>query len=818
MSRHKEASDYNLAKPKHLIAPSATIRKTFMDKPKIFVSYSHRDPKALQELERFLKPLGREGLIVNWTDNQIKPGEDWCAKIDEALDTATVAVLLVSQDFLNSDFIFGTELPRILARADAGEMTVLPVFLRPFDTALEIPFLDRNGTKRKDKITRLQGFGTPDKPLSKFNPTERDEIYRRVAQRLRELAKEAKTPIKSTPPAPATTSNQPPVVALSSSLGPYTLTIHLERRGSTLDIRYNLPGMGVITTTTHNWQDALVARGNPQGELFTLLFGTETEWEPVFRRLLQQPASQPRPNPIRAPVRLRICTEEPLLLALPWSLITWNHYRLSEQGWTFTTTSVLDPTEDCATSTPCPALIVAPASGTPDPHHPQAIGEALRQICPTGRHADYVRQVGTRRELENALCGMRPHLVYVYACGTRTDNQPGLLLDDGWLSLSELAGWFKQYPPAVVFLNATGLADAGLTPGQALGNSVPLVIWRRASEWEADAASPVTRWLHRWLQKGEDPVAALQSADQSSNLVAHSRYRTWQTTMHLTTWRERLARLVLDRDEQKALVGKHLKELARSDSRRVMALVAYAAPGNLLDILPDQLQHYLDLELVNLAEINWKRLCFPDLRDKLQQDLKHELELQLRADSGESAGQLLRRHAPRAIGSGKRAILWLNWGVFGPSIGQQERLKPEQLEEWLRFCGDFLSRNCPTDLRVVCYAAIETPENNHPRLAKTLQEHGWQPWCRRPEFRLSVLPPLGKVEESHLYDFLVDGQSRCDPGIQAEVTQRLIAKTGGDFEPLVALIEEAEGSSWYGLLTCLQREQGVAPAADDEPF
>lgn len=275
---------------------------------------------------------------------------------------------------------------------------------------------------------------------------------------------------------------------------------------------------------------------------------------------------------------------------------------------------------------------------------------------------------------------------------------------------------------------------------------------------------------------------------------------------------------MLDRDEQKALVGKHLKELARSDSRRVMALVAYAAPGNLLDILPDQLQHYLDLELVDLAEINWKRLCFPDLRDKLQQDLQHELELQLRADSGESVGQLLRRHAPRAIGSGKRAILWLSWGVFGPSIGQQERLKPEQLEEWLRFCGDFLSRNCPTDLRVVCYAAIETPENNHPRLAKTLQEHGWQPWCRRPEFRLSVLPPLGKVEESHLYDFLVDGQSRCDPGIQAEVTQRLIAKTGGNFEPLVALIEEAEGSSWYGLLTCLQREQGVTPAADDEPF
>ena len=166
MSRHKETSDYNSVKPSHLISPSATTGKTLMDKPKIFVSYSHRDPKALQELERFLKPLGREGLIVNWTDNQIKPGEDWHAEIDKALATATVAVLLVSQDFLNSDFIFDTELPQILAREDAGEMTVLSVFLRPFDKALEISFSDRQGATRKYKITRLQGFGTPEKPLS----------------------------------------------------------------------------------------------------------------------------------------------------------------------------------------------------------------------------------------------------------------------------------------------------------------------------------------------------------------------------------------------------------------------------------------------------------------------------------------------------------------------------------------------------------------------------------------------------------------------------------------------------------------------------
>lgn len=794
-----------------------------MDKPKIFVSYSHQDSKALQKLLRFLEPLGRDGLISNWTDNQIKPGEDWHAEIDEALATATITVLLISQDFLRSNYIYRTELPRILARADAGEMTLLPVFLKPFDAALEIPFTDQRGASRKDKITRLQGFGTPEKPLSELSPAERDRVYTLLAQRLRELAKETPVP-PPRPNGPEIPPNLPfPKGGTERISRSNTLTIHLERRGPALDIRYYLPGMEAIASATHAWQDVLAARGDPQGALFELLFGAETEWEPVFRRLFQQPAPQPRPNPIRAPVRVRICTEEALLLALPWGLTTWNHYRLSEQDWTFTTTGVLDPIEDVVTSTPCPVLIVAPASGTPDPGHPQVIGEALRQICPTGRHADYVRHVRTRAELENAVCGMRPHLVYVCAHGSRQEKQPGLQLDDGWLSLSELADWFKQYPPhpAVVFLNVTGLTDSGLTPGQVLGNSVPLVIWRRTSEWEADAASTVTKWLHRWFkEENKDPVAILQSVDQSSKLVAHSRCRTWRTTVQRASSDEQLARLKLDRDEQKALVGKHLKELARSDSRRIMALVAYAARGNLLDALPEQLQAYLDLELADLAELNWKRLRFPDLRDKLQKDLEHELKLQLRADAGESIGQLLRRHAPRVIGSGKRAMLWLHWGTFGQGDNRQKPLTSKQLEEWLRLCSDFLSHNCPTDLRVVCSAAIETAEQNHPRLAKTLQEYGWQPWCRRPEFRLSVLPPLGKVEESHLYDFLVDGQSHCDPGIQAEVAQRLIGKTGGDFEPLVALIEEAEqGGSWYALLNRLQREQGAAPAAaDDEPL
>ena len=96
-----------------------------------------------------------------------------------------------------------------------------------------------------------------------------------------------------------------------------------------------------------------------------------------------------------------------------------------------------------------------------------------------------------------------------------------------------------------------------------------------------------------------------------------------------------------------------------------------------------------------------------------------------------------------------------------------------------------------------------------------------EPWRRRPAFRLLALPPLGNVSEDHLFDFFVDGHTGCDASIQDEISQRLMAKTGGRFEAIAALMQEAEEHvTWYDLLGQLRREQGadVSPSEDDNPF
>jgi hypothetical protein len=83
----------------------------------VFVSYSHTDTKWLERPHVYLKELEKRGVAVGWTDHQIQPGGHWRDEILQAIDEAAVAVLLISQDFLASDFIQDVELPKIL---DAG--------------------------------------------------------------------------------------------------------------------------------------------------------------------------------------------------------------------------------------------------------------------------------------------------------------------------------------------------------------------------------------------------------------------------------------------------------------------------------------------------------------------------------------------------------------------------------------------------------------------------------------------------------------------------------------------------------------------------
>ncbi len=97
---------------------------------KIFFSYSHKDESLRDELDKHLSILKRQGVVETWHDRRIGAGEDFGKEISEQLEDANIILLLVSSDFLASDYCYDVEMKRAMERHERGEATVIPVILR----------------------------------------------------------------------------------------------------------------------------------------------------------------------------------------------------------------------------------------------------------------------------------------------------------------------------------------------------------------------------------------------------------------------------------------------------------------------------------------------------------------------------------------------------------------------------------------------------------------------------------------------------------------------------------------------------------------
>src|SRR5260221_1137628 len=99
----------------------------------LFYSYAHEDEELRNQLDKHLRLLERQGLITSWHDREIRAGDDWAIEINTYLENAQIILLLISADFLTSDYCYGVEMKRALERHFACEPRVIPIILRPVD-------------------------------------------------------------------------------------------------------------------------------------------------------------------------------------------------------------------------------------------------------------------------------------------------------------------------------------------------------------------------------------------------------------------------------------------------------------------------------------------------------------------------------------------------------------------------------------------------------------------------------------------------------------------------------------------------------------
>nr|WP_281719847.1 macro domain-containing protein [Nitrosomonas nitrosa] len=148
----------------------------------VFVSYSHKDKVWLKRLQDMLKPLVRQGTVSLWSDTDIKPGTKWKDDIERELKGARAAVLLVSPNFLASEFIAQHELPPLLDKARNQGTRILWAQVS-------------SCLYKESGIGVYQAAHDVAQPLDKLKPSKRNEVLVQICQNIKEAVTEPTKPL-----------------------------------------------------------------------------------------------------------------------------------------------------------------------------------------------------------------------------------------------------------------------------------------------------------------------------------------------------------------------------------------------------------------------------------------------------------------------------------------------------------------------------------------------------------------------------------------------------------------------------------------------
>ena len=151
-----------------------------MPKPfRVFISYSHDDMALRKELDKHLRILKDENIISTWSDSDISPGTEWEPQIRKQLNDAQIILLLVSADFMASEFCRSVEMTKAIKRHKANTARVIPIILR--SVLWEIPPFG--------KLQALPLF-SDNRPLPVTSWPQRDDAFKNIVLGINRIADE----------------------------------------------------------------------------------------------------------------------------------------------------------------------------------------------------------------------------------------------------------------------------------------------------------------------------------------------------------------------------------------------------------------------------------------------------------------------------------------------------------------------------------------------------------------------------------------------------------------------------------------------------
>ncbi|MCP4007437.1 MAG: toll/interleukin-1 receptor domain-containing protein [bacterium] len=763
---------------------------------RIFVTYSHADQETLHRFLRFLD-LPNDELLSVWSDVELTASEDWHSEIQQALDRADIAVALVSQAFLTSDYVRNTELPAILAACEQGAMKLACLFVgASMVEKCPIAFVDGNGARKKELLTRYQGLNDPAAPVDALPEFEQDRVFRDAAIEVRTLAGRTKT--RSTARALHGTRLE--------------LFVQLQQKRDELERVYKAQGSllnetrgpwetGRVVLKAKRWGDQADAKmGSALGDA---LFGNDTALpSSVMRALLdvhgQESGSGVEPGPHRYPVRARIQTSSDALACLPWARARWNGSLLADSGWTFEVVpwdkGSLPTLQPLQWTSPSPVLVIAP-DAPPEMNPHLGIEELLGRCLENERIlVDVATSVA---DAWGAIRSRRPALVYI--CATvrhnKKSSEPELQLGREQLNIEELLGAAERTPPVVLLTTVGDSLRSGRPFLTAVAGGVRLLVaqpTRVGNERRAHDAA--LHWLHSLFleNNANDPIGALQHTATQETVVFSGTSR-FDISARTIPARDRLGGLLLDRRIQRQNVRGEMDDLLRDRDRRATCLIAYGGDGNLLDRFGEQVLHHLRRYAREAAAVTRMRPeLLPGRAAVTPADIEqHLLEQYSLSDPAEIC--------KRFLGSTARGtpipVSLLDWGVLPP--GDDLNVQEQTLRSWIAFCQDRIARPCPGNARFLCLLCVRAEPSEHEALEEAFDSLREDLHDRI--LGITPIPKLDHVGAADLREFLAGRDCSCPESLVKDITKRVLNKTGGAFAETVRLLDDARATSWHSL-------------------